>query len=528
MDKVSSLGPDVKGLVSRSFRSPRAGLSFLSEPGPRVLGMRRLTDAETRPVMLATGVEPLVPYPGARKPWLSRCYVCRIEVSPRYNHVQQGRGGCYRCAAAASGKAQRIPEAEAVELMLKAGVEPLEPYSGNRIPWRCQCKVCGNIVTPRHGVVKSGHQACVYCAGKKVHEADAIDVMRTAGVEPLVPYPGSDKPWCCRCTQCQKIVTPMYTNVKSGHQACAYCTGQKVHEADAIKVMRTAGLEPLQPYPGSNSVAWLCLCLNCNREVSPHYNSVQQGRGGCTACGVTRRGEKLRIPQLIAMELMRSAGVEPLDPYPGSGHKWRCQCKVCGNIVTPRHADVKRGHAACAYCAGRKVHEADAIKVMRTAGLEPLVPYPGSQWPWLSRCCTCRAEVSPCYSNVRQGHGGCWYCGMAACGLGAEDDALIYLVAHSGYRAIKIGVGAAHRKRIQQHEKNGWETLKEWSGFNGITAYAAEGAVLCAWRTAGIPAAVTASDMPQAGYTETAPMDLVDLAEVRRIVEQEIKRQAGV
>jgi len=232
--------------------------------------------------------------------------------------------------------------------------------------------------------------------------------------------------------------------------------------------MRTAGLEPLQPYPGSSSVAWLCLCLNCNREVSPSYKTVQQGHAGCRRCAAAVRGKARRIPETEAVELMLKAGVEPLDPYPGSGHKWRCQCKVCGNIVTPRHEGVKREYAACTYC------------------------------------------------------------GAAAGGLGAEDDALIYLVTHSGYQAVKIGIGAAHRKRIQQHKKYGWETLEEWSGFNGITAYAAEGAVLRAWRSAGIPAAVTASDMPQAGYTETAPMDLVDLAEVRRIVEQEIKRQAGV
>jgi hypothetical protein len=175
------------------------------------------------------------------------------------------------------------------------------------------------------------------------------------------------------------------------------------------------------------------------------------------------------------------------------------------------------------------VKASDAVEIMRKAGVEPLVPYPGrNNKPWLCLCCSCNQKVFPRYNSVQQGVGGCSFCGIAARGLGAKDDALVYLVTHSGYQAVKIGIGAAHRKRIQQHKKYGWETLEEWTGFNGITAYAAETAVLRAWRSAGIPAAVTAFDMPQAGYTETAPMDVVDLAEVRRIVEQEIKRQAGV
>jgi hypothetical protein len=41
---------------------------------------RRLTDAETRPVMEAAGVTPLEPYPGAVKWWRCECQTCGRDV----------------------------------------------------------------------------------------------------------------------------------------------------------------------------------------------------------------------------------------------------------------------------------------------------------------------------------------------------------------------------------------------------------------------------------------------------------------
>ena len=43
----------------------------------------------------------------------------------------------------------KIPEAEAVELMLAKNLRPLESYPGRAKPWRCECLICKHIVTPR-------------------------------------------------------------------------------------------------------------------------------------------------------------------------------------------------------------------------------------------------------------------------------------------------------------------------------------------------------------------------------------------
>lgn len=36
-----------------------------------------------------------------------------------------------------------------------------------------------------------------------------------------------------------------------------------------------------------------------------------------------------------AEEIMRAAGLEPLEPYRGSSAPWRCRHTACGREVTP-------------------------------------------------------------------------------------------------------------------------------------------------------------------------------------------------
>ena len=39
--------------------------------------------------------------------------------------------------------------------------------------------------------------------------------MLAVGVEPVVPYPGTTKPWQSRCLTCQRVVTPSFGNVRA-------------------------------------------------------------------------------------------------------------------------------------------------------------------------------------------------------------------------------------------------------------------------------------------------------------------------
>lgn len=66
-----------------------------------------------------------------------------------------------------------------------------------------------------------------------------------------------------------------------------------------------------------------------------------------------------------AAEVMRRAGVEPLEPYPGAKIGWRVRCLTCGSENRPHYSSVKQGTGACNSCAQRATAEKQ-----RTAGYE--------------------------------------------------------------------------------------------------------------------------------------------------------------
>lgn len=170
-------------------------------------------------------------------------------------------------------------------------------------------------------------------------------------------------------------------------------------QAEAL--LRSAGLMPLQPYPGSRT-PWLALCMRCGHRTSPTLSSLRRG-SGCKFCA------KVVVDPAELAEIMRTAGLTPLVPYPGSRVPWLSKCNCCGRQVSPTLGSIRAGHR-CTFCSGRRVDPAEAVAVMRAAGLEPLDDFPGSMSPWRARCTRCDAETSPRYGNVRARGGGCRFC----------------------------------------------------------------------------------------------------------------------
>jgi hypothetical protein len=154
--------------------------------------------------------------------------------------------------------------------------------------------------------------------------------------------------------------------------------------------------------------------------------------------------------------------------------------------------------------------EAEAF--WREQGLEPLEPYGASHRPWLSRHLACGREVSPTWNSVRGGSGPCKFC--ADHGFDRSAPGILYLIRHLSLAAIKIGVTteAARNSRLAAHAKNGWELLDLRRTATGDIAEILESAVLSWWRNdLKLPLGATRFDMPQSGFTETAPFSEVDI-----------------
>jgi hypothetical protein len=185
---------------------------------------------------------------------------------------------------------------------------------------------------------------------------------------------------------------------------------KKLSFNEAAKIMRAAKLEPLEEYPGRHK-QWKSKCLQCGKVVTPSLGGVIGNGGGCKSCGMKRGAEKRKTNSKAAIQLMIKAGAKPLEDYVNNRHKWKCKCLKCGKEIYPAYANVVQGHSACVYCAGKKTHPDDAVKIMKKAGLEPLVPYPGSNTKWKSKHRACGEIVYPMLNWIVQGEGGCQACG---------------------------------------------------------------------------------------------------------------------
>lgn len=220
---------------------------------------------------------------------------------------------------------------------------------------------------------------------------------------------------CCRPGGCRAQRT------KTKREGDAFVP-RGVDPEEAAAVMRAAGLEPVVPYPGAKT-PWTCRCVKRGHVVSPSFRSVRSGASsGCRHCGRAAAADRRRLEgQEQAEKDMLAASYEPLEPYPGARGKWRCRHLTCGGVVFPRLTNIRAGQGGCRACVGlAPVSPAVAVAEMRAIGMEPLVPYPGRvRARWRRRCTSCGHIGTPNLNNIRRGQGGCCGCARRRTSSGA-------------------------------------------------------------------------------------------------------------
>jgi len=552
-------------IVFPSFGSVRNGQGGCKECGmKRGTSSRRLDEQKAIAILKKAGATPLEPYESSAKAWKSKCVKCKREVSPRLGNIKNGSAACAYCAG------KKVHPADAVILMKKAGLEPLIPYPGSTTKWKCRHTKCGEIVYPMYSWIVAGQGGCQKCGYKegglkgRVPVKTAIGVMKKAGLNPLVPYPGASKPWKSKCLTCKQVSAPTYNSINTG-SGCGVCGGKIVTEELAVKVMMKAKLKPLVPYPGSKT-NWKCECLKCKKIVYPNYGDIKQGDGGCKYCA------KHYVEPDAAVALMLAANIKPLEPYKDSGTRWKSQCLVCKKNISPTYNTVQQRGSACKYCAKKYIDPEDAIAIMIKAKLEPLVPYPGSQEPWLCKClrcgrevqpaytsiqgrgkgcvycggkkvdpdeafrlmlsagltpleiyqradkpwkCTCnkcKKLVTPTYTSIRVGQGGCRYCTNK--GLDYNAPAFLYLMTNPSLGAHKVGIGnyKTRNNRIEEHKKTGWVLIQNIDFQTGDRAFQVEQETLLWLREVKkLGIYLSKAEMPQGGETETVDASEIEL-----------------
>jgi recombinational DNA repair protein (RecF pathway) len=402
--------------------------------------------------------------------------------------------------------AAKITEADAKALFMKNKLEPLVSFPGTQKPWKSKCLITGKTVSPTYGKVRDFGHRCVYCSRGVIEPQEALRVMKKSGFMPLVAFPGSNKPWKSKCTKCKKTTSPTYWNVAKG-TGCKYCSGRAVEPSDAVKAMKKRGLETLEPFPGATK-GWSVRCLNCERQFKAVFHSLNT-KNGCKYCSGVAVVESELLERLAELRL------KPLEKYQSAKTPWRCKCLVCNHVVQPTWMRIKQGRGHCAYCSQRRVDIPEAMKFMKSIDLKPLIEFPGNNKPWLCKCLKCKAEVTPRWSDLRRGQGGCSNC--ADYGLNYQKPGYLYLITNTELKSHKIGIANSYKSRkfddrMYQHEKRGWTLYKKLSFKTVKEASDIETKVLEWLRMeVGLSFHLTSKQMPQGGHTETVAASEIEL-----------------
>jgi len=321
-------------------------------------------------------------------------------------------------------------------------------------------------------------------------------------------------PWECRCLRCGKTVSPKFGDINQGDGGCKYCGGNFVEPEAAVALMLAANIKPVVPYTNAGT-KWESECLVCSRSINPTYNSVQQRQSGCKYCA------KRFIDSEDAIEIMLKAKLQPLVPYPGSQAPWKCKCLRCSREVQPALTSIQSGGKGCVYCGGKKVDPDEAFRLMLSSGLTPLETYQRADKPWRCTCNKCKKLVTPTYTSIRIGQGGCRFCTNK--GLDYNEPGYLYLMTNESFGAHKVGVANDKTRvnRVKEHQKSGWLLYKTLSFNSGDEAFEVEQQTLLWLRTQLKLGIFLSQDlMPQGGYSETVDASEIDLPTIWAKVEE--------
>ncbi len=225
--------------------------------------------------MKKAGFKAMAPFPGGNKPWKSQCLKCKKIFSPNFTSVKMGFG-CRYCNHAA------VDPKDAEAAMKKRGFKTLEPYPGASKPWKVQCLVCKKSFESVLGSLNNKAK-CKYCQNIAVDVDDLLVRLKELKLKPLEKYQSATTPWKCKCLVCNHVVQPTWMRIKQGRGHCSYCSQRRVDIPEAMKFMKSIDLKPLIEFPGSNK-PWLCKCLKCKAEVTPRWSDLRRGQSGCSNC----------------------------------------------------------------------------------------------------------------------------------------------------------------------------------------------------------------------------------------------------
>ena len=257
-----------------------------------------------------------------------------------------------------------------------------------------------------------------------------------------------------------------------------------------------AGFIPKQPYPGAQK-RWRLHCTTCDSTVYTYASSIRDGHS-CPKCA-----GRARLSAAEAARIAKRANKRILGEYKAAYLPVSVECLNCGAKKDVSIASLKNSRGTCDECKPSARLSADeAVALMLAAGMEPLEPYRNARTPWRSKCVECGEIGTPRFANIRAGQRGCRSCNYY--GYDITAPAILYVLINREHDAVKVGVTNQGSLRLRNLSRGGWKPGKVWEFPEGRTPLHVETLVLRRLRGKGLRQAVSQRDMPGTrGATET-------------------------
>jgi hypothetical protein len=435
----------------------------------------RLDPKVAEKVMLKAGFKPLEPYKSALSNWKCLHLSCGETVFPRYNSIQQGRGGCLTCGHLIGKTKTRLSKSELNSRLKRKQLKLIGEYETVDKPFKIQCLIC-----------------------RKYSETTISTLSKKSRGE--------------GCEKCRRQTAGLLPN--------------KVATEEMIK----KGLTPLEAYK-SYKTPWLCKCKVCKKVKKISRESVRRRSiqfQGCSQCAKKSQDKKrIKDSEEIVLKRFRDKNLKLTGAYIKASQAVEVECLTCGHTFETMGLSLTRQKYSCAKCAGNYVNPIEAKKFMMLNGYKPKVEFPGAHTSWKSKHLLCGNDAAPSYTTIKSGNGGCKHC--AKYGFQYSKPAYLYLITKPAINSHKIGIAnpakSKRSDRLYRFQYHGWQVFKIWNFKTGKVAEQVENLILLELRIKKkIPIYLSKAEMSgQGGHTETMSADSITLLELEKIIKKAIK-----
>ncbi len=437
--------------------------------------------------------------------------------------------GCKYCA-----KNYLSPD-EIAKRFRDANLKPLEEFINTKTKIKCECLLCGDIVSPILSQIKNNDRGCKKCANIEKSKRS----LKNSNLEKYTKII-SQRGGKLHATEYRGLKGSYFIECENGHtwystlsglgttRWCEICARKNRSEklrkplSEIKTLFEDANIEILSEFKTVNS-SIKGRCLRCGNEVNVIPNNLKRGQGGCKVCGSKVTGSKLRISEEDARKKFRENGYEILEAYLSNNIPVKARCVNCGEIGFPRLHNLTPGALTCKHCVPHATLSQQAVaKIFLDSGYTLIDTYERSGKPVQCIHSACGNTVKISHNSLMSGRG-CRFCNYG--GFDFNSPGYLYIMYHEVFDSIKVGISGtgSKRDRLKDHSRHNWKLYEKFNFEKGDDAYQVEQSFFRFVRVElNIAVHLVSEQMPQGGFSETISGDEISLLEVKRLVQDTI------